>query len=53
MSDIDPAGSHALFHAGIAGLCLFTAGVVSGFYDNACAYEAVPARLAGWDGCAA
>jgi site-specific recombinase len=50
LTDIDPAKSHALVHAGFAGVCLFAAGIVSGFYDNACAYGAVPARLAalGW-----
>ena len=50
MADIDPTRSYALAHAAIAGVCLFAAGVVSGFYDNACAYGAVPARLAslGW-----
>ena len=48
--DIDPMASRALLHAAIAGVCLFTAGIVSGFYDNACAYNNVPARLAalGW-----
>jgi site-specific recombinase len=48
--DIDPTASRAFLHAAIAGVCLFTAGIFSGFYDNACAYNDVPARLAalGW-----
>jgi site-specific recombinase len=50
LSDIDPIASHAWFHAGLAGVCLFAAGVISGFYDNACAYGAVAARVSslGW-----
>ena len=50
LAEIDPRASYALMHAGIAGICLFVAGIVSGFADNACSYSAVPARIArvGW-----
>ena len=40
-----PLGSGALFYAAIAGVCLFLAGLVSGYFDNYAAYNRVPERL--------
>lgn len=45
LEDIDPLHSLALFHAAIAGACLFLAGLISGYYDNKAAYNDIPARL--------
>ena len=45
LHDLDPFASSALFHAAIAGVCLFFAGLISGYYDNKCAYTRIPARL--------
>ena len=45
LHDLDPFGSLALFHAAIAGVWLFLAGLISGYYDNECAYNRIPARL--------
>ncbi len=45
LQELDPFASYALFHAAIAGVCLFLAGLVSGYYDNKCAYRRIPARL--------
>ncbi|GGY08926.1 recombinase [Massilia dura] len=38
LSDIDPIHTPALFYAAIAGVCLFLAGLVSGYYDNQALY---------------
>jgi site-specific recombinase len=43
--DISPTDSLALFHAAIAGVCLFLAGLISGYYDNLAAYERVRERI--------
>lgn len=45
-----PLQSLALFHAAIAGVCLFLAGLVSGYYDNKCVYDRIPQRIRqlGW-----
>lgn len=50
LHDIDPLHSLALFHAAIAGVCLFVAGLISGYYDNKAIYVHIPARIAqlGW-----
>jgi site-specific recombinase len=45
LAEIDPLGSGALFYAAVAGVGLFLAGVVSGYYDNQCVYRAIPERL--------
>jgi site-specific recombinase len=39
LSDIDPLHTPALFYAAIAGVCLFLAGLVSGYYDNQALYS--------------
>ena len=45
LHDIDPLHSLALFHAAIAGVCLFVAGLISGYYDNKAIYAHIPARI--------
>ena len=42
---ISPFDSMALFFAAIAGVCLFLAGLISGYYDNLAAYERVRDRV--------
>ena len=37
--------SGAVFYAAIAGVCLFIAGLISGYYDNYAAYHRIPERL--------
>ncbi len=37
--------SGAVFYAGIAGICLFLAGLISGYYDNYAAYNRIPQRI--------
>ncbi len=43
--DQHPFASLALVHAAIAGVCLYLAGVVAGYYDNLGAIARIPARL--------
>ncbi len=45
LHDISPTDSLALFHAAIAGVCLFLSGLISGYYDNLAAYERVRERI--------
>ena len=47
---ISPFDSLALFYAAIAGVCLFLAGLISGYYDNLAAYERIRERIEniGW-----
>ena len=45
LHELNPFASSALFHAAIAGVCLFLAGLISGYYDNKCAYTRIPARM--------
>lgn len=45
LEEVDPR-SGALFFAGIAGVCLFLAGLIAGYYDNLSAYNRIPQRLA-------
>jgi site-specific recombinase len=45
LHDISPFESLALPHAAIAGVCLFLAGLVSGYYDNLAAYERMRERI--------
>ncbi len=42
---ISPLKSAALFYAAIAGVCLFLAGLISGYYDNLAAYERIRERI--------
>ncbi len=42
---IDPIHSPALLYAAVAGVCLFLAGLISGYYDNKAAYSNVAIRL--------
>ena len=37
--------SGAVFYAAIAGVCLFLAGLISGYFDNYAAYNRIPQRL--------
>lgn len=46
LHDIDPLQSLALFHAAIAGVCLFLAGLISGYHDNTAIYHQIPERIA-------
>ncbi len=46
LHDIDPFSSLALFHAAIAGVCLFLAGLISGYYDNKALYTRMSQRVA-------
>ncbi|MFC5476305.1 site-specific recombinase [Paraherbaspirillum soli] len=45
LHDIDPLASLALFHAAIAGVCLFLAGLISGYYDNKALYTHMAQRV--------
>jgi site-specific recombinase len=45
LHDIDPFHSLALFYAAIAGVCLFVAGLVSGYYDNKALYTRMAQRV--------
>jgi len=45
LHDIDPLHSLALFYAAIAGVCLFVAGLISGYYDNKALYTRMAQRV--------
>ena len=45
LHDLNPFTSLALFHAAIAGVCLFLAGLISGYYDNKAVYHRIGERL--------
>lgn len=45
ISDLNPIETLALFHAAIAGVCLFLSGLISGYYDNFTAYGRIGERL--------
>ena len=45
LHDIDPIHSPALFYAAIAGVCLFVAGLISGYYDNKALYTRMAQRV--------
>jgi site-specific recombinase len=45
LHDIDPIHSPALFYAAIAGICLFVAGLISGYYDNRALYTQMAQRV--------
>jgi site-specific recombinase len=45
LHELDPIKSLALFHAAIAGVWLFMAGLISGYYDNKAEYNRIPERI--------
>lgn len=45
LDKLSPISGLALFHAAIAGVWLFVAGLISGFFDNRSAYLNLPGRL--------
>lgn len=45
MSAQNPLESLAWFHAALAGVCLFAAGLISGYFDNKAVYNRIPQRL--------
>jgi len=46
LHDIDPIHGPALVYAAIAGVCLFVAGLISGYYDNKALYTRWAQRVA-------
>ena len=50
LKDLHPLASPAIFHAAIAGVCLFLAGLISGYFDNVASYDRIGDRVArlGW-----
>jgi site-specific recombinase len=46
LQDINPFTTLALFYAAIAGVCLFLAGLISGYYDNKALYTRMGQRIA-------
>jgi site-specific recombinase len=45
LQGLHPFASGALAYAALAGVCLFLAGLIAGFYDNLGAYNRIPQRL--------
>lgn len=45
VQELHPWKSPALFHAGIAGVCLFLSGLISGYYDNGVIFNKIPQRV--------
>ncbi len=45
LHDIDPFHSLALLYAAVAGVCLFVAGLISGYYDNKALYTRMAQRV--------
>lgn len=45
LHEIDPLNSLALFYAAITGVCLFVAGLISGYYDNKALYTRMAQRV--------
>ena len=45
LHSISPFDSLALLYAAIAGVCLFVAGLISGYYDNLAAFERIRERI--------
>lgn len=45
INELHPFNSPALFHAAIAGVYLFLAGLISGYYDNLNVYSKIPSRI--------
>lgn len=46
LDDLRPISGYGLAHAAIAGICLFLAGLISGYYDNKALYRHIPERIA-------
>jgi site-specific recombinase len=44
LDSISPFGM-TLIYAAVAGVCLFLAGQIAGYYDNLCVYNRIPGRL--------
>jgi site-specific recombinase len=45
LTDINPFSTLTLFYAAIAGVCLFLAGLISGYYDNKALYTRMSKRV--------
>jgi len=45
LNEIDPVNSPALFYAAVAGVWLFVAGLISGYYDNKALYTRMGQRV--------
>ena len=45
LADTNPIASGAVLYAAVAGVCLFLAGLIAGYYDNLCGYNRIPERL--------
>lgn len=45
LNDAHPWLSGSIFYAAIAGVCLFLAGLIAGYYDNSAAYNRIPERI--------
>lgn len=45
LTGVNPFASGAIVYAAIAGICLFLAGLIAGYYDNLCVYNRIPQRL--------
>jgi site-specific recombinase len=45
LHDIDPFSTLAIFYAAIAGVCLFLAGLISGYFDNRALYTRLSSRI--------
>ena len=46
LEDLRPIAGYGMAHAAIAGVWLFVAGLVSGYYDNKSLYHHIPERIA-------
>ncbi|WP_273429891.1 site-specific recombinase [Chitinibacter tainanensis] len=46
LNDLKPLTGLGVPHAAIAGVCLFLAGLISGYYDNKALYNRIPERIA-------
>lgn len=46
LHELSPIHSLAIFHAAIAGVCLFLSGIIAGYYDNKSIYSRIPQRIA-------
>ncbi len=46
LHDLHPLASLAIPHAAVAGVCLFLAGLISGYFDNHATYARIPERVA-------
>lgn len=45
LAELNPVASGSVIYAAIAGVCLFLAGLITGYYDNLCVYNRIPERL--------